>query len=48
MERLKQGSTYAGIAAVLSALKFMVPAQYAGVVDGLVMLLGGVAVAVNK
>lgn len=48
VDRLKQGSTYAGIAAILSALKFLAPPQYGGIVDGLVMLFGGVAVAVNK
>lgn len=48
IDRLKQGSTYAGIAAIISALKFLVPPQYGGIADGLVMLFGGVAVAVNK
>lgn len=48
MDRLKQGSTYAGAAAVVSALKFLVPSHYHQIIDGVVMLLGGVAVAVNR
>ena len=45
--RLKEPSTYVGFAAVLEALKFVLP-QYAGLVIGAQAVLGGVAVIMRE
>jgi hypothetical protein len=47
MNRLKQPSTWAGVAIVLPVLKLMFPA-WGAVVDGLVLAAGGAAVALNE
>lgn len=43
MKRLKEASTWAGIAAILQAAKLLVPPQYHVAVDGLTVLAGTVA-----
>jgi|WetSurMetagenome_2_1015567.scaffolds.fasta_scaffold1445428_1 hypothetical protein len=45
--RLAQGSSHAGIAALLQGLKFFFPA-YAPVIDAGSALFGAIAVAVNS
>lgn len=47
MNRLKEPSTWAGFAACLEALKFLVP-QYAGLIVGAQAVLGGVAVVMQE
>ena len=43
--RLKEPSTWAGIAAVLQGLKLVMPPQWHAVLDGITIAAGGVAVA---
>lgn len=45
--RIYEPSTWAGIGAVLQGVKFFVPA-YAGLIDGLSMAAGGLAVALRE
>jgi hypothetical protein len=45
MKRLKEASTWAGIAGILQALKAFVP-QHSAVIDGLTVLAGTVAAIV--
>ncbi|MYM67286.1 hypothetical protein GTP45_10635 [Pseudoduganella sp. FT55W] len=45
MKRLKEASTWAGLAAILQALKTVVP-QHAVVLDGLTAIAGTVAAVV--
>ena len=47
MKRLKQPSTWAGIAALLQVLAMAFPA-YAGVIAGLTAAAGSAAVALNE
>lgn len=47
MSRFKEPSTWAGFAACLEALKFLVP-QYAGLIIGAQAVLGGVAVVMRE
>lgn len=47
MNRFKQPSTWAGLAAILQALKAMLP-EHALVLDGLTVVAGGVAGVVNE
>lgn len=43
MKRLKEASTWAGIAAILQAAKLLVPPQYHIVIDGATAAAGAVA-----
>lgn len=45
--RLKEPSTWAGFAAVLEAVKFVLP-QYAALIIGAQTVLGGVAVVMRE
>lgn len=47
MNRFKQPSTWAGLAAILQALKALLP-QHAMVIDALTVVAGGVAGVVNE
>lgn len=47
MKRLKEPSTWAGLAAILQAMKFVFP-QYAIVVDAATAAAGGVAVVLRE
>lgn len=46
-KRIKEPSTWAGFAAILQALKFLVP-QHAAVIDGLTAAAGSVAVVLRE
>lgn len=46
MNRIKQGSTWAGFGAVALALASFFP-QYAEIINGVAMALGGVAAVIN-
>ena len=46
--RLSQGSTYAGLGALILGAKFFLPPQWGPVVDAVAALMGSVAVAVDK
>lgn len=47
MNRIKEPSTWAGLAAILQALKFVLP-QYAILVDAATACAGGVAVVMRE
>ena len=47
MNRFREPSTWAGFAAVLEGLKFVLP-QYAALLVGVQAVLGGVAVVVRE
>lgn len=47
MNRLKQPSTWAGLAALLQLAKMFAP-EYAGVIDGLTAAAGSAAVVMNE
>lgn len=46
-KRFAEPSTWAGLAAILEAVKLLLP-QYAGLIVGLQTIAGGVAVAVRE
>lgn len=47
MNRIKEPSTWAGLAALLQALRFVLPA-YAPLIDGLSAAAGGAAVVLRE
>lgn len=47
MKRLKEASTWAGVAGILQALKAFLP-QHAAVIDGLTVVAGAVAAVVPE
>ena len=47
MNRIKEPSTWAGLAAILQALKFVLP-QYAIIVDAATAAAGGVAMVMRE
>lgn len=48
MSRLREPSTWAGLAAIVIGVKPFVPAQYGSFADMLAAALGGVAVALRE
>lgn len=48
MKRLKEPSTWAGLAAVFQGLKFVLPPQWHPVIDGASVAAGGLAAAMRE
>jgi hypothetical protein len=48
VNRLKEPSTWAGLAALFQGLKFVLPPQWHPIVDGVVVATGGLAVAMRE
>jgi hypothetical protein len=48
IQRLTEGSTHAGLAAILQAVKYFVPPPWGAVIDAGTLLFGSVAVAIKN